>query len=89
MVATSDHVHLAEQQIVSQQSGGSVKLFAEWGPLAREHSLCEFHAYLQSLVLRPHYWNVVMKMRVSAGGGFGGVLYRGGRGVVLWVCHAE
>ena len=77
MVATSDHVHLAEQQIASQQSGGSVRLFAEWGPLEREHSLCELHAYLQSLVLRPHYWSVVMKMRVSAGGVFYGILCAG------------
>lgn len=38
------------------------------GSAGAEHALCELHAYLQSLALRAHYWDVVMKLRVSAGG---------------------
>ena len=82
-------MHLAEQQAAALQCGGSVKVFPEWGPLAREHSLCELHAYLQSLVLRPHYWDVVMKLRVSAGGEWRRVSCRRRRGVVLRVRHDE
>ena len=61
-------MHLAEQAALCQQWGGGVKLCPFWGPLEREHALCERHAYLQSLALRAHYWDVVMKLRVSAGG---------------------
>lgn len=33
MVATGEHVHLAEQAALCQQCGGGVKLFPFWGPL--------------------------------------------------------
>lgn len=62
VVASKEHVHLAEQQTLASQSGGSVYLVKDGAA-----GLAELHAYLQTLVIREHYWDAVAKLRVSGG----------------------
>lgn len=62
VVASREHVHLAEQQMLAAQSGGAVYLVKEGAA-----GLAELHAYLQTLVIREHCWDAVAKLRVSGG----------------------
>lgn len=65
IVACREHVHLAEQQILPKHTGGSVYLCNDLGTPYHNAALSQLHAYIQSLILEEHYWDCVMKLRVS------------------------
>ena len=67
IIACKEHVHLAEQMILPYHTGGHVYLMNDLPDEFQNSYLSELHAYIQNLVLKPHYWNVIMKMRVSGG----------------------
>lgn len=67
VIACKDHVHLAEQQILAKHTGGSIYLCNDLSTPYHNASLSQIHAYIQSLILEDHYWNCVMKLRVSGG----------------------
>lgn len=67
IVACREHVHLAEQQILADRTGGSVYLCNEIGTVYTNSYLTEIHGYIQNLVLKQHNWDAVMKLRVSNG----------------------
>lgn len=65
IVACRDHVHLAEQQILPKHTGGSIYLCNDLGTPYHNASLSQLHAYIQSLILEEHYFDCVMKLRIS------------------------
>ena len=62
VVASKEHVHLAEQQMLASQSGGSVYLVKDGAA-----GLAELHAYLQVLVLNPSARSLSGRLRLSEG----------------------
>lgn len=67
VIACREHVHVAEQQNLSELTGGMVYLCNDIGTPYTNAWLTEIHGYIQNLVLKQHNWDAVLKLRVNNG----------------------